>query len=80
MSPTVARKKAIRRSLCESGINDPFEMLADCIAQNEQLKKRSQVLAFCLASETGCLGDLGKNDSHRCAHLYTIVSHNAPPY
>ena len=48
MSPTVARKKAIRRSLCESGINDPFEMLADCIAQNEALKNEVRFLRSAL--------------------------------
>ena len=48
MSPTVARKKAIRRSLCDSGINDPFEMLADCIAQNEQLKNEVKFLRSAL--------------------------------
>ena len=48
MSPTVARKKAIRRSLCESGINDPFEMLADCIEQNEQLKNEVRFLRSAL--------------------------------
>ena len=56
MSPTVARKKAIRRSLCDSGINDPFEMLADCIAQNEQLKNEVKFLRSAL-HKTGRLGN-----------------------
>ena len=53
MSPTV-QGRAIRRSPCESELTDPFEMLADCIAQNAAPEKRSQILAFGLASEITC--------------------------
>ena len=41
MSPTVAtNKKALRRELSQSGINDPFEIIADLIQRNEELRNQ----------------------------------------
>ena len=40
MSPTVAIKKALRKELSQSGINDPFEIIADLIQRNEELRNQ----------------------------------------
>ena len=37
--PSVARIKTLRRELALTGIVDPFELLAEALARNEQLEK-----------------------------------------